>query len=68
MAVKGHVAAAKETGYILKEGTVFSLAKLQPDYKTPGVISDRSEKVTNATTSVDMGYWDATKKLGLTVR
>ena len=50
---------------------MFSLAKMQPDYKTPGVITDRSGKVTpdnHAVISEPDSNWDATKKYGLAVR
>lgn len=55
--------------YELKDGTTFSLVKLQPDYKTPGVILEDNVNTLTATgNSYDINSWSADNTMGLTIR
>ena len=53
--------------FVIVEGSSFSLVKLQPDYKTPGIITGDVETIFTGGTSYDQRQWRADTHVGLTV-
>ena len=68
--VRVAVTGVGDARYQIGEKSVFSLVKLQPDYKTPGIITDFSTRSLEANNllKLDMKHWDASRKMGLTIR
>ena len=53
--------------FIIIQGSSFSLMKLQPDYKTPGIITGDVETISTGGTPYDQRQWRVDTHVGLTV-
>ena len=62
------VQGSGDTEYIIDRLSSFSMAKLQQDYKTPGIIMEDRQTITTSGITVPLTKWDAENKLGLTER
>lgn len=54
--------------YFIDRLSSFAMIKLQPDYKTPGIITEDSQTISSTGTQVALTEWNALNKLGLTLR
>ena len=53
--------------FVIIQGSSFSLMKLQPDYKTPGIITGDVETISAGGTPYDQRQWRVDTHVGLTV-